>query len=210
MPPFPSLSPAAITTKTNAVCRCRNFGSSAPFGLLQSDDVTTLCSTGSEQGVDIPDTVDAVNRFCANVERAERELLQPRPRPGGLVFLADGLPLRPLPPSLFRANTLRLSLSSSRCFLPRFVPSFFRRVGCGSPTTPRLLHRRHCRLLARALRAFLLSSLRVPRFPRRRCPNFVTAGTIAAGNDFALLGFIAASRCCWQTCTVSIDKFSHQ
>ena len=41
-----------------------------------------------------------------------------------------------------RANALRLSLSS-RCFLPRFLPSFFRRVGCGNPTTPRVLHRRH-------------------------------------------------------------------
>ena len=49
----------------------------------------------------MPDTVNAVDRCCANVERAERELLQPRPRPGGLVFLAGGLPLRPLPPSLF-------------------------------------------------------------------------------------------------------------
>ena len=46
-------------------------------------------------------TVNAVDRCCANVERAERELLQPRPRPGGLVFLADGPPLRPLPSSLF-------------------------------------------------------------------------------------------------------------
>ena len=50
------------------------------------------------------DTVDAVDRCCANVERTERELLQPRPRPGGLVFLADGLPLRPLPPSLFTSK----------------------------------------------------------------------------------------------------------
>ena len=47
--------------------------------LLQSDDVTTLCSTGSQQSVDVLDTVDAVDRCCANVERAERELLQPRP-----------------------------------------------------------------------------------------------------------------------------------
>ena len=43
------------------------------------------------------DTVNAVDRCCANVERAKRELLQPRPRPGGLVFLAGGLPLRSLP-----------------------------------------------------------------------------------------------------------------
>ena len=49
----------------------------------------------------MPDTVDAVDRCCANVERAKLELLQPRPRPGGRVFPADGLPLRPLPPSLF-------------------------------------------------------------------------------------------------------------
>ena len=110
----------------------------------------------------------------------------------------------------FRANALRLSLISSRCFQPRFSPSSFRRGGCGTPTTPRLLHRRHCRLLACALRAFLLFLLRLPCFPRRRCPSFATAGTIAAGNDFALLGFIAASRCCWQACTVTIDEFSHK
>ena len=90
--------------KKNAVFRCRNFGSSVPFGLLQSDDVTTLCSTGSQPGVYVADTVDAVDRCCANVERAEHELLQLRPRPGGLVFLAGGLPLRPLPPSLFTSN----------------------------------------------------------------------------------------------------------
>ena len=81
-----------------------NFGSSVPFGLLQSDDVTTLCSTNSQQGVDVVDTVDIVDRCCAKVERAERELLQPRPRPGGLVFLAGGLPLHPLPPSLFSSE----------------------------------------------------------------------------------------------------------
>ena len=191
------------------VSRCRKFESSVPFGLLQSDDVTTLCNTGSQQGVDVADTVDAVDRCCANVERAERELLQPRPRPGGLVFLAGGLPLRPLPPSLF-SSKYPSPFTQFQCFLPRFLPSFFRRVGCGNPTTPRLLHRRHCCLLACALRTFLLSSLRVPRFPRRRCPNFATVGTVAAGNGFALLGFITSSRCCWQACTVSIDEFSHQ
>ena len=110
-----------------------------------------------------------------------------------------------------RANALRLLLSSiSRCFLPRFLPSFFPRVGCGTPTTPGLLHRRHVCLLACSLREFLFSSLRVPRFPRRRCPNVFTAGTVAARNEFALLGCIAVSRCCWQACTVSIDEFSHQ
>ena len=67
------------------------------------------------------------------------------------------------------------------------------RVGYGTPTTPRLLHRRHFCLFACDLRAFLLSSLRVPRFPRRRSPNFATAGTFAAGNDFALLGGITTT-----------------
>ena len=67
----------------------------------QSDDVTALCSTSSQQSVDVPDTVSAVDSCCTNVERAERELFQPRPRPGGLVFITGGLPLRPLPPSLF-------------------------------------------------------------------------------------------------------------
>ena len=98
----------------------------------------------------------------------------------------------------------------SRCLVARFLPSFFRRAGCGTPTTPRLLHCRHFCLLACALRAFLLSSLRVPHFPRRRCPNFATAGTVAAGSDFALLRCITTSRCCWQACTFSIDGFSHQ
>ena len=95
-------------------------------------------------------------------------------------FLSARFPRR-----FFRANALRLSLSSSRCFLPRFLPSFFRRFGCGNPTTPRLRHRRHCRLLACALREFLISSLRVPRFPRRRCPNFADG---CRGKRFRFVG----------------------
>ena len=142
--------------------------------------------------VSMSHTVNAVDRCCANVEYAERELLQPRPRPGGLVFLASGLLLRPLPPSLLPSK-YPPPFTQFRCFLPRSLPSFFRNAGCGTPTTPRLLHRRHYCLLACALRAILLSSLRVPRFPRRRYPNFSTAGMVAAGNDFALLRCITAS-----------------
>ena len=127
------------------------------------------------------DAVKLVDRCCAKAERAERELLQSRPRPGSLVIFAGGLPLRSLPPSLF----------PSKCPPPFTQFQVFSTF-----------------LLTYALRAFLLSSLRVPRFPRRRCPNFATAGTVAAGNDFALLGCITASRCCWQVCTVSIEKHS--
>ena len=90
------------------VSRCHNFGSSVLFDLLQSNNVTTLHSTGPQQGVDVVDTVSAVNRCRANVERAKRELVQPRPCPGGLVFLADGLPLRPPSPSLFASKCLAL------------------------------------------------------------------------------------------------------
>ena len=101
MLPFPALNHATITAGKYAVSRCRDFGSSVPFGLLQSIDATTLCSTGSQQSVDVPDTVNTVDSCYANVERAKRELFQWRRRPGGLVFLPEGLPLRPLPPSLF-------------------------------------------------------------------------------------------------------------
>ena len=141
------------------------------------------------------DTVNAVDRCCANVERAERELSSRDLALAALCLLrVDFLSAR-CPRRFFLANTLRL-LPSSRCFLPRFFPSFFRRVGCGTPTTPRLLHRRHFCLLACALRAFFLSSLRAPRFPRRRCPNFATTGTVVtAGNDFALLGCTVLSTC---------------
>ena len=67
-----------------------------------------------------------------------------------------------------------------------YLPSFFQRVGCSTPNTPRLLHRRHFCSLACALQASRLSSLRVPRFPRRRCTNFAVVGAVAEGNDFTL------------------------
>ena len=107
-----------------------------------------------------------------------------------LCFLRAAFFSARFPRRFFQANALRLSLSS-RCFLPRLLPSFFRHVGSSTPNTPRLLHRRHFCLLACALRASLLCSLRVPRVPRRRCTNFA-----AAGNDFTLLGCIANSRQC--------------
>ena len=73
----------------------------------------------------------------------------------------------------FRANALRLSLSSmSRCSTKvlRFVlPTCWVRHSYHASTSPSSTL--FC-LLACALREFLLSSLRVPRFPRRRCPNF--------------------------------------
>ena len=69
--------------------------------------------------------------------------------------------------SVFAVHFLPPSLSSS-CF-PSLLPSFFRRSGCSAPKIPRLLHRHHLCLLACVLCAFLLSSTRVPCFPRRWC-----------------------------------------
>ena len=75
MLPFSAFSPAAITAEIDAASRCHDCGTSVPFCLLQFNNVTTLCSTGFQQGVDMADTVNAVDRCCANVERAKRELV---------------------------------------------------------------------------------------------------------------------------------------
>ena len=55
-------------------------------------------------------------RGCANVERAERELLQPRPRLGGFVFLAGGLSLRTLLPSPFPSKYRAIVIGFLICF----------------------------------------------------------------------------------------------
>ena len=128
-------------------------------------------------------------RCCANVEHSERELLQPRPRPGGLVFHAGGLPLRPLPPPSF----------SSKCpphFTQFHAQVFYTQVHAFVLPTCWVRHSYH------ALTSPSLTLLLTRVFPpRRRCANFATAGTVAAGNDFTLLGGITASRC-WQVFTI--------
>ena len=104
----------------------------------------------------------------------------------------------------FRASALRRSLSSM--ILPRFPPWFFRRVGCSTPTTPRLLHSRFFCLLTCDVFTLLAAGPTLSAAVSQRS----SAGTVAAGNNFALLGCITTSRCCWHACTVSIGKFSHQ
>ena len=101
MLPFPPLDPAAIATEVHALSGCDSFRCSVPLGLLQSDDVTALCATGSQEGVDVADAGDAFDSCCADIKSAERELFQPRPCLGGLVLHAGGLPHRLLPPSPF-------------------------------------------------------------------------------------------------------------
>ena len=51
-------------------------------------------------------TFYGIDRCCANAERAKHKLLQPRPCPGGLVFHAGGLPLRPLRPPFYSEQIL--------------------------------------------------------------------------------------------------------
>ena len=88
MLPISAFDTTAITAENDAVSRCHEFGSSVPFGFLQPENLAIPCSTGSQLGVDVADTVNAFDRCCANVEVAERELVQLRPRPDGLVFYA--------------------------------------------------------------------------------------------------------------------------
>ena len=71
--PFSPSDPAAITAEVNAVSSCHNFRNAVSFRLLQSDDVTTFCSTESQGNVDMTDTVDAFKGCCTHVERAKRE-----------------------------------------------------------------------------------------------------------------------------------------
>ena len=149
-------------------------------------------------------TVDAVDRCCANVERTERELFQPGPRPDGLVFLAAGLPLRPLPPSLFTSKYPPLFTQFR--VLPTQVLAF---------VLPTCWVRHSHHASASSSSTLLLTRVYPPSIPPPLAAgptfsDFATVGTVAAGNDFALLGSITASRCCWQACTVSIDEFSHQ
>ena len=58
---FYAFDPAAITAETDAVSRCHDLGNSVSFGLLQSSNFTTLRISGSQQGVDVADTVDVID-----------------------------------------------------------------------------------------------------------------------------------------------------
>ena len=209
MLPFPALNHGTIPTKEYAASRCRNFGSSVPFRLLQSDDVTTLCSTGSQQGVDVADTVDAIDRCCANVERAERKLLQSRPRPGGLVFLADGLPLRPLPSSPFPSKYPPLFIQFqvfSAQVLAFVLPTCWVRHSRHASTSPSstLLPTRVC---PPSIPPLLASG---PTFSAAAMSQLYCRRHGCRGKRFRFVGCITASRCCWQACTVSIDDILHQ
>ena len=63
MLPFLSFDPAVIMAALDAVSRCDDFGSFVPYGLLQSDNVTTPCSIGSQQCVNVTDTTNAFNHY---------------------------------------------------------------------------------------------------------------------------------------------------
>ena len=65
MLPFSPFDPAAITAEVDAIPGCHNFRSSVPFGLLQSDDVTTLSGTYSQEAVDVASAVDTFDSCCA-------------------------------------------------------------------------------------------------------------------------------------------------
>ena len=163
-----------------------------------------------QQDVDVVDTVDAVDRCCANVERAERELLQPRPRPGGLVFLADGLPLRPLPSSLFSSKRLS-PLTQFQVFPTRvlafLLPTCWVRQSHHASTSPSptLLLTRVCPPSIPPLPAsgpmFSAATVSQLRYRRHGCrwKRFRFVG-VHHRQSILLAGY----------CTISIDEFSHQ
>ena len=72
MLPFLSSDHGAISTEVDVIPSCHNFRDSVSFGLLQANDVTTLCRTDSQEDVDVADTVDTFESCCTHVERAKR------------------------------------------------------------------------------------------------------------------------------------------
>ena len=140
MLPFPAFDSAAITAEKDAVSRCHNFRSSVPYGFLQSNNVTSLSTISSRQGVDVADTFHDVDRCCAKVERAERGLLQPRLRPGLVVFLAGGLSPRLLPPSLFPNKSpppfTQFQVFSTQVLLACVLPTCWVQHSHHTPTSP--------------------------------------------------------------------------
>ena len=99
MLPFSAFDPAAITAEVNAVSICHDFGSFVPFSLLQSN--SAFAEKGLSRVSMSPIPLTPLTATVRTLNVPERELVQPRPRPGGLVFRAGGLPLRPLSPLLF-------------------------------------------------------------------------------------------------------------
>ena len=81
MLPFFPFGPVAITAEVDAIPGCHIFRSSVPFGLLQSDYVTTLSGTYSQEAVDVANAGDTFDSCCAHNKSAEREFFQ---RSGGL------------------------------------------------------------------------------------------------------------------------------
>ena len=133
--PFPALDPAAITAEKDTVPRCHNFGSSVPFGLLQSANFTALCSSGSQQGVDVADIVNAVDRCCANLERAKRAAETSPWRPCVLC----GPPSSPPAPLVTFSDQMSSAFHSVSCpcvFYPGSCPRFSDVLGAALP--PRL------------------------------------------------------------------------
>ena len=200
--PFLPLTMLQSQLKTNTVSICRNFESSVPFGLLQSDDITPLCSTGSQQSVDVPDTVNAVDHYCANVEHAEREVLHLRPRPGGLVFLAGGLPLHPLPPSPFPSKCpppfTQFQMFSTQV-LAFVLPTcwVWHSHHASTSLSPTLLLTRVC---PPSILPLLASG---PTFSAAAMSRLCYRRHGCRGKRFRFMGYIPANRCCWPACTVN-------
>ena len=209
--PFLPLTPLQSPLKKAAVSRCHSFENSVPFCLLQSNDITILSSTGSQQGIDVPIPLTPLTAAMRtlnvpNVSSSSQDFAL-----AALCFLwADFLSTR-FPRSFFRANILRL----------HSVPGIFHPGYClrspdvlGTALPPRLdfsitdtfvysrvpsEHSSSPRFRSHVFRGggvpTLLPQARLPRETISLC-----WGASPPVDAIILAGF----------CTVSINQFSHQ
>ena len=71
MLPFPPFDPAAIATEVDVVSSCHISLNSVSFCILQTNDVTTVCGTDSQEDNNVVDAVDAFKSYCTHDERAK-------------------------------------------------------------------------------------------------------------------------------------------
>ena len=177
-PVFSSFNSAAITIEIDEVYRCDDSGCLFPFAILQSDNAKTC-----------------VDSCCTIIKRVKQELVQPRPYFGNLVFHAGGLPHHPLLTSIVSSKCRPpfAQFQVSTQVLGLVLPTCWVQHSHNGPNSP--------------LSTLLLTWVWPPNifYSPRLGSHVGMPSTAAAGNDFALLGCITPSRCCWQACTVSID-----
>ena len=105
MMPFFSFDPAAITTEENAVPDATISGVPSLMVSCSPPTLQPFAVQGLSRVSMWPVPLAPLTAAVRTLKLAERELVQLTPRPCGRVFFAEGLPVRPLPPSLFPSKS---------------------------------------------------------------------------------------------------------